>query len=47
MNEWMKTPIDIAKERHNEEMLEILKRRPGATVRKILVGMMGVLKQET
>ncbi len=29
VNEWMKTPLDIAKERKNEEMLEILKRRPG------------------
>ena len=30
VNEWMKTPLDIAKERKNEEMLEVLKRRPGA-----------------
>ncbi len=29
VNEWMKTPLDIAKERRNDEMLEILKRRPG------------------
>lgn len=29
VNEWMKTPLDIAKERKNDEMLEILKKRPG------------------
>jgi hypothetical protein len=29
VNEWMRTPLDIAKERKNEEMLDILKRRPG------------------
>ena len=32
VNEWMKTPLDIAKERKNEEMLEVLKKRPGTFV---------------
>lgn len=33
VNEWMRTPLDIAKERKNEEILEIIKRKPGATTR--------------